>query len=70
MGYVKNESEKQALERIDEMLSDALSLLILLENDIEMQKLDGIYTRILKMMHGNLKGMQKELSAYMRQEGE
>lgn len=70
MGYEKNESEKQALERIDEMLSDALSLLILLENDMEIQKSDGIYTRILKMMHGNLKGMQKELSAYMRQEGE
>lgn len=70
MGYEKNELQKQDLEQISEMLSDALSLLILLENDIEMQKLDGIYMRILKMMHGNLKGIQKELSAYMRQEGE
>ena len=72
VGFEKKEEQGQdiKLEQINEMLSDALSLLILLENDMEIQKSDGIHARILKMIHGNLKGIQKELSAYMRQEEE
>ena len=70
MGYVENELQEQALERMNEMLSDALSLVILLENDMEIQKSDGVHARILRMVHENMKGAQKELSAYMRQEEE
>lgn len=70
MGFETKKEQGQdiKLEQTREMLSDALSLLILLENDMEMQKSDGIHARILKMIHKNLKGIQKELSAFMRQE--
>lgn len=70
MGIEKRKAQEQEerLERISETLSDALSLVILLENDMETQNFDGIYARILKMVHGSLKGAQKELSAYMRRE--
>ena len=64
----KEQGQDKRREQVNEMLSDALSLLILLENDMEMQKSDGIHARILKMIHKNLKGIQKELSASMRQE--
>ena len=72
MGFEKKEEQGQdiKLEQINEMLSDALSLLILLENDMEIQKSDGIHARILKMIHGNLKGIQKELAVYIRQKEE
>lgn len=72
MGIEKRKAQEQEerLERISETLSDALSLAILLENDMETQNFDGIYARILKMVHGSLKGAQKELSAYMRWEEE
>ena len=72
MGLGKREEQErdEKLEQMGEMLSDALSLLILLENDMEAQKSDGIYARVLRMIHGSLKGMKKELSAYMRQEGD
>ncbi len=59
MGYVENELQEQALERMNEMLSDALSLVILLENDMEIQKSDGVYARILRMIHENMKGAKK-----------
>lgn len=68
MGFETKKEQDIKLEQTREMLSDALSLLILLENDMEMQKSDGIHARILKMIHKNLKGIQKELSASMRQE--
>lgn len=64
----KEQGQDKRREQVNEMLSDALSLLILLENDMEMQKSDGIHARILKMIHKNLKGIQKELSTSMRQE--
>lgn len=72
MGLGKREEQErdEKLEQMGEMLSDALSLLILLENDMEAQKSDGIYARVLRMIHESLKGMKKELSAYMRQEGD
>lgn len=54
------------LEQINEILSDTLSLVILLENDMEIQKTDGIYARVLRMIHEHIKSIQKNLSAYMR----
>lgn len=70
MGIEKRKAQEQEerLEWLSETLSDALSLAILLENDMETQNFDGIYARILKMMHRSLKGAQKELSAYIRRE--
>lgn len=71
MGFEKDVQEQDKnLEKISEMLSDALSLLILLENDMEIQKSDGVHARILKMIHGKVKGIQKELSVYIRQKEE
>ena len=72
MGFEKKEEQGQdiKLEQINEMLSDALSLLILLENDMEIQKSDGVHARILKMIHGKVKGIQKELAVYIRQKEE
>lgn len=72
MGFEKKDvqEENKKLDQIREMLLDVFSLIILLENDMEMQKSDGIYFRILKMIHGNLKDIQKELFTNMRQEEE
>ncbi len=71
MGFEKDVQEQDKnLEKISEMLSDALSLLILLENDMEIQKSDGVHARILKMIHGKVKGIQKELAVYIRQKEE
>ena len=72
MGFEKKDvqEENKKLDQIREMLLDVFSLIILLENDMEMQKSDGIYSRILKMIHGNLKDIQKELFANVRQEEE
>lgn len=50
------------LEKIEEELLDVLSLVILLENDMEMQKSDSIHLRIVKMVHNRIKGIQKNLS--------
>lgn len=50
------------LEKIEEGLLDVLSLVILLENDMESQKSDSIHLRIVKVMHGILTGIQKNLS--------
>lgn len=67
------ESERKELrkqgeewEQVSEILSDTLSLVILLENDLETQKADDIYARLLRMIHEKIKSIQKNVSAYMR----
>lgn len=69
MGLEEKDLQKRdkKLEQVNEMLSDALSLIILLENDMETQKADGIHTRTLRMVHNTLKGIQRNLSEYIRQ---
>ncbi len=42
-------------DRQREKLQDALSLVILLENDFEAQGMDEVYCRILHMIHENLR---------------
>lgn len=39
------------LEKLNEELLDVLSLVILLENDMEAQKVDSIHIRLIKMVH-------------------
>lgn len=59
------EKERQCqninLEKLNEELLDVLSLVILLENDMEAQKVDGIYVRLIKMVHYAIKNIQKNL---------
>lgn len=38
-----------------ERLQDALSLVILLENDFDVQGMDEMYRRIIRMIHENLR---------------
>ena len=70
MGFEKEDLQIQnkKLEQMNEMLSDALSLIILLENDMETQKADCIHTRTLSMVHDTLKGIQRNLFEYIQQE--
>lgn len=49
-------------EKIRERLLDILSLAILLENDMELQKSDNVHIRIVKMIHNEIKSTQKSLS--------
>ncbi len=42
-------------DRQREKLQDALSLVILLENDFEAQGMDEMYCRIIHMIHENLR---------------
>lgn len=55
--------QNEEWEKMDEELMDALSLVILLENDMEVQEPDGIHARVLKMVHHLMKDVQKKLSA-------
>ena len=47
---MENEKDRQR-----EKLQDALSLVILLENDFEAQGMDDMYCRIIHMIHENLR---------------
>lgn len=49
------------LEKLNEELLDVLSLVILLENDMETQKVDSIHVRLIKMVHHAIKNIQKNL---------
>lgn len=54
--------EQTKYEIINEKLQDAMSLIILLENDILSQHTDEIYARTLKLIHQLVKTALKELS--------
>ena len=58
------------LEKAQEDLMDALSLVIVMENDIEMLGTGEIYARVLKQMHRIIKNAQEELNLYIRQKQE
>ena len=56
--YIREKRRKKVesvKDRQREKLQDALSLVILLENDFEAQGMDDMYCRIIHMIHENLR---------------
>lgn len=47
----RSESSNVNLENVADNLQDALSLLIILENDLATQQSDELYLRIVRMIH-------------------
>jgi len=47
----QSENSNNNLENVVDNLQDALSLLIILENDLTTQQLDEIYLRVVRMIH-------------------
>ncbi len=47
------------LDKVNEGLLNVLSLLILLEADMETQKSDDIHLRTVKIIHNEIKSIQK-----------
>lgn len=58
----QSENIKINVEKARENLQDAISLLIMLENDLSTQESDEIHLRAVKVTHEILKEVQKELS--------
>lgn len=58
----KNHTDKNVSSAMKK-LQDALSLIILLENDLSMQHSDEIYPRIMKMLHQTIKSAQQDLQS-------
>lgn len=50
------------VEEARENLQDALSLLIILENDLATQQADELYLRIVRVIHNLLREVQAELT--------
>ncbi len=50
------------VEEARENLQDALSLLIILENDLATQQSDELYLRIVRVIHNLLREVQAELT--------
>lgn len=55
------QSQHVNLEKLNEELLNILSLIILLESDMETQKADNIHLRAIKMVHYAIKKVQKNL---------
>ena len=47
----QSENSNNNLENVVDNLQDALSLLIILENDLSTQQADEIYLRVVRMIH-------------------
>ncbi len=47
----QSENSNVNLENVVDNLQDALSLLIILENDLSTQQADEIYLRVVRMIH-------------------
>lgn len=58
----QSENIKINVEGAREDLQDAISLLIMLENDLSTQQSDEIHLRAVKVTHEILKKVQKELT--------
>ena len=56
------ENNKVNVEKAKENLQDAISLLIMLENDLSTQESDEIHLRAVKIVHEILKKASQELS--------
>lgn len=52
---------EKELNTINEKLQDALSLLIILENDFQSQRTDEVYQRTIHIIHEILKTASKDL---------
>lgn len=58
----QSENIKINVEKARENLQDAISLLIMLENDLSTQESDEIHLRAVRVTHEILKEAQKELT--------
>ena len=58
----QSENIKINVEKARENLQDAISLLIMLENDLSTLESDEIHLRAVRVTHEILKEVQKELS--------
>ena len=60
IGKGENRMEKE-LNTINEKLQDALSLLIILENDFQSQHTDEVYQRTIHVIHEQLKSAIQDI---------
>ena len=58
----QSENNNINLENVVDNLQDALSLLIILENDLSTQQADEIYLRAVRVIHNLLRDVQAELT--------
>lgn len=58
----QSENSNNNLENVADNLQDALSLLIILENDLATQQSDEIYLRAVRVIHNILRDVQAELT--------
>lgn len=58
----QSENSNINLENVVDNLQDALSLLIILENDLSTQQADEIYLRAVRVIHNLLRDVQAELT--------
>ena len=58
----QSENSNINLENVVDNLQDALSLLIILENDLSTQQADEIYLRAVRVIHNLLREVQAELT--------
>lgn len=58
----QSENSNVNLENVVDNLQDALSLLIILENDLSTQQADEIYLRAVRVIHNLLRDVQAELT--------
>ena len=58
----QSENSNINLENVVDNLQDALSLLIILENDLTTQQSDELYLRIVRVIHNLLREVQAELT--------
>lgn len=59
----QSDNIKINVEKAKEQLQDAISLIIVLENDLSSQESDEIHLRVVKVVHKILKNVLHELSA-------
>lgn len=52
---------ERELNTINEKLQDALSLIIILENDLQSQKVDEVYQRTLHIIHEIIKSASDDI---------
>lgn len=61
-GHMSQSENKINVEGARENLQDALSLLIMLENDLSIQQSDEIHLRVVRVIHNILREVQTVLT--------
>lgn len=63
MGEIQDDLKRQEinLDKVNEQLLNILSLLIVLESDMEAQKSDSVHLRLVGMVHDGVKNIQENL---------